>query len=58
MDILREMSTILDKCKICDYTSDEVDITNQLCSVHTCEICGNEGYATGPNGDILCEEHE
>ena len=48
----------MDECKVCGYNSNEVDIVNQLCSVHTCEICKNEGYATGPNGTILCEEHE
>jgi hypothetical protein len=48
----------MDECKVCGYNSSEVDIINQLCSVHTCEICKHEGYATGPNGTILCEEHE
>jgi hypothetical protein len=49
----------MEKCIICDYNSNEVDIVNGLCSVHTCEICGKEGYATEfDDGTILCEKHE
>jgi hypothetical protein len=44
-------------CKICGYTSQEVTIINELCSVHTCEFCGDEGYASGDEGRILCEPH-
>ena len=47
----------MNECKICGYDETECDIVNNLCSVHTCEICGEEGYASPPNGDILCEEH-
>jgi len=44
-------------CRVCGYTSQEVRIENGLCSVHTCEKCGAEGYASGDKGDILCEKH-
>jgi hypothetical protein len=44
-------------CKICGYTSEEVTIINELCSVHTCEVCGAEAYASGDKGRILCEPH-
>lgn len=44
-------------CKVCGYNSFEVLIVNDLCSVHTCETCGAEGYATS-SGAILCGEHE
>lgn len=47
----------MELCLVCGYTSEEVTITNELCSVHTCEKCGEEGYATGDSGDILCEKH-
>ena len=43
-------------CKICGYESSEVLIVNDLCSVHTCEICKGEGYADGDfDGKILCD---
>ena len=48
----------MSECKICGYNSSEVLIINNLCSVHTCEICKREGYATAPNGAILCYTHE
>ena len=48
----------MSECKICGYNSSEVLIINNLCSVHTCEICKGEGYATAPNGAILCDTHE
>jgi len=44
-------------CQICGYTSAEVTIINELCSVHTCEVCGAEAYASGDKGRILCEPH-
>ena len=44
-------------CQICGYTSQEVLIINELCSVHTCEVCGSEGFASPPDGRILCEPH-
>jgi len=47
----------MSKCSVCDYTDKECDIINDLCSVHTCEKCGAEGYATGDEGKILCESH-
>ena len=46
----------MSKCKICDYSEREVTIINELCSVHTCEICKKEGYATELEGKILCDE--
>ena len=42
----------LKTCKICSYTSAEVTIINELCSVHTCEVCGAEAYASGDK-DIM-----
>ena len=49
----------MEECTVCGYNSNEVDIVNGLCSVHTCETCGQEGYATEfDNGTILCEKHE
>jgi hypothetical protein len=48
----------MSKCEVCDYTSDEVLIVNDLCSVHTCEVCGAQGFATQYEGRILCDEHE
>ena len=34
-----------------------VAIINNLCSVHTCEICKYEGYADGNfGGKILCDD--
>ena len=46
----------MSECKICGYDDFEVLIVNELCSVHTCEICKNEGYATAPKGRILCDD--
>ena len=46
----------LETCKICSYTSAEVTIVNELCSVHTCETCRAEGYATALNGRIFCDD--
>ena len=49
----------MEECTVCGYNSNEVDIVNGLCSVHTCETCGQEGYATEfDDGTILCEKHE
>jgi predicted nucleic-acid-binding Zn-ribbon protein len=47
----------METCQVCGYTSQEVRIVNNLCSVHTCEKCGAEGYASGDVGAILCEKH-
>ena len=55
------MMKVLDtvtECYICGYNSKECDIVNNLCSVHTCEICGSEGFAYGDEGKILCDTHE
>ena len=46
----------MSKCKVCDYSEREVTIINELCSVHTCEICKEEGYATALKGRILCDD--
>jgi hypothetical protein len=47
----------MSECKICGYNSDEVLIVNNLCSVHTCEVCKSEGYADGTfDGRILCDD--
>ena len=46
----------MSECKVCGYTDKEVTIVNELCSVHTCEVCKGEGYATElGDGDILCD---
>lgn len=45
------------ECSICGYTSNECEIVNNLCSVHTCEVCASEGFACGDDGKILCEVH-
>lgn len=47
----------MSECYICGYTSEEVIIVNSLCSVHTCEECGGEGFATGDDGRIFCDTH-
>lgn len=47
----------MSNCEICGYLDTEVDIVDGLCSVHRCEDCGAEGYATGPDGYIKCEQH-
>lgn len=45
------------ECVVCRYTDKEVTIINNLCSVHTCEICKYEGYADGNfGGKILCDD--
>ena len=44
-------------CKVCGYNSSEVLIVNDLCSVHTCQTCGAEGYAVS-SGAIVCADHE
>ena len=46
----------MSKCKVCDYNEREVTIINELCSVHTCEVCKQEGYATALNGRIFCDD--
>lgn len=47
----------MSECKVCGYTDKECDIINELCSVHTCEVCKHEGYANGGfNGRILCDD--
>ena len=47
----------INECQVCGYDETECNIVNNLCSVHTCEICGEEGFASPPKGDILCEKH-
>ena len=47
----------MSECSVCGYTDKEVTIVNNLCSVHTCDICKYEGYADGAfNGKILCDD--
>jgi hypothetical protein len=47
----------MSECLVCSYTDKEVTIINNLCSVHTCEVCKHEGYADGAfNGKILCDD--
>lgn len=47
----------MDKCEVCGYTSDEVLIINNLCSVHTCQVCAGQGFADGSfSGKILCDD--
>jgi hypothetical protein len=43
-------------CKVCDYSSEEVLIVNDLCSVHTVRSLQDEGYATALVGRILCDD--
>ena len=52
-----ESYPVVRECRVCGYDSSLVDIVAGLCSVHTCEVCKREGYASGNHGRILCTAH-